>query len=141
MSKFTVRELQPGAKVRVEFNAEIVGLTDPSNPYWYTVRYPSGELDTVSLARIHSVVDHTRAVLDTDCSMQVFSPRQSAEGALDLLLWLETHRREFEQATMPPDDIQAEEVDSDGEMESRLARRAAQYEEDKNFFSPLGGYE
>ncbi len=82
-----MRELQPGAKVRVEFNAEVVGLADPSNPYWYTVRYPSGELDTVSLARIHAVVDHTRAVMDShDCSIQVFSPRLSAEGALDLLL-------------------------------------------------------
>jgi hypothetical protein len=39
--------------------------------------------------------------MDDDCSIQVFSPRLSAEGALDLLLWLETHRHEFEQATMP----------------------------------------
>ena len=98
-----MRELQPGAKVRVEFNAEIVGLADPSNPYWYTVRYPDGSMDTVSLARIHAVVDHTRAVMDShDCSIQVFSPRLSAEGALDLLLWLETHRHEFEQAVTPP---------------------------------------
>jgi hypothetical protein len=95
-----MRELQPGAKVRVEFNAEVIGLADPSNPYWYTVRYLSGELDTVSLARIHAVVDHTPAVMDSnDCSIQVFSPRLSAEGALDLLLWLETHRHEFEAVT------------------------------------------
>lgn len=28
-----MRELKPGAKVRVEFNAEVIGLADPSNPY------------------------------------------------------------------------------------------------------------
>lgn len=106
-----MKKFEPGAKIRVEFNAEVVGLCDPSNPFWYTVRYPSGELSTVSLARIHAVVDHTRAVMDDDCSIQVFSPRLSAEGALDLLLWLETHRHEFEsvvtqvsEENTPPDE-------------------------------------
>ena len=29
-----MKELKPGEKIRVEFNAEIIGLADPSNPYW-----------------------------------------------------------------------------------------------------------
>ncbi len=99
-----MRELKPGAKIRVEFNAEVIGLADPSNPYWYSVRYADNTIDTVSLARIHAVVDHTRAMMDAlDCSIQVFSPRLSAEGALDLLLFLETHRADFEQACLPPE--------------------------------------
>ncbi len=58
-----------------------------------------GERDTVSLARINAVVDRSRAVIDTDCSIQIFTPRFSPTGALDLLLWLETHRHEFEAMT------------------------------------------
>jgi len=98
-----MRELKPGAKIRVEFNAEVIGLADPSNPYRYSVRYPDGTIDTVSLARIHTIVDQTRAVMDNkDCSIQIFSSRLSAEGVLDLLLWLETHRHDFEAAAVPP---------------------------------------
>ena len=97
-----MRKLEPGTNVRIEHNAQIVGLVDKHNPYWYEVEYPTGERDTVSLARINAVVDRSRAVIDTDCSIQIFSPRLSPTGALDLLLWLETHRHEFEQATMPP---------------------------------------
>jgi hypothetical protein len=109
--KKIMRKLDPGQAVRIEHNARIVGLADKDNPYWYEVEYPTGERDTISLARINGVVDRCRAVIDTDCSIQVFSPRLSAEGALDLLLWLETHRHEFEavvtqtsEESTPPDD-------------------------------------
>ena len=94
-----MRKLEPGIHVRIEHNAHIVGLVDKDNPYWYEVEYPTGEHDTVSLARINTVVDRSRAVIDTDCSIQIFSSRLSTEGALDLLLWLETHRHEFEAMT------------------------------------------
>jgi len=97
-----MRKLEPGTNVRIEHNAQIVGLVDKDNPYWYEVEYPTGEHDTVSLARINAVVDKPRMVIDTDCSIQIFSPRLSASGALDLLLWLETHRTDFEQVVIPP---------------------------------------
>ncbi len=97
-----MRKLAPGTAVRIEHNARIVDLVNKDNPYWYEVEYPTGERQVVSLARINPVIDRSRAVLDDDCSIQVFSPRLSAEGALDLLLWLETHRHEFEEAAMPP---------------------------------------
>ena len=127
-----MKELKPGAKIRVEFNAEIIGLADPSNPYWYTVRFPDGTIDTVSLARIHAVVDHTRAVMDiNDCSIQVFSPRLSAEGALDLLLWLETHRHEFEAVVTSPQEVteQEETFEAKQEQAERDYRREALREE------------
>jgi hypothetical protein len=91
-----MRKLEPGQAIRIEHNAIIVGIAEKDNPYWYICEYPDGSRETVSLARIHTVSNHTRAVMDDDCSIQVFSPRLSAEGALDLLLWLETHRHEFQ---------------------------------------------
>lgn len=107
-----MRELKPGTKIRVEHNAEVIGLADPSNPYWYSVRYSDGTLDTVSLARINNVVDAPRMVMDYDGSSQIFTPRLSAQGNLELLLWLETHRAEFEAVTRiadedipPPEDV------------------------------------
>jgi hypothetical protein len=98
-----MRKLAPGTNVRIEHNAQIIGLTDKDNPYWYEVEYPDGTHDTVSLARINGVVDRCRAVIDTNCSIQIFSPRLSPTGALDLLLWLETHRHEFEAVTQELD--------------------------------------
>jgi len=94
-----MRKLSPGTNVRIEYNAHFVGLADKENPYWYEVEYPVGHRDTVLLARINRVVDRCRTVIDTDASIQLFSPRLSAEGALDLLLWLETHCHEFEAVT------------------------------------------
>lgn len=95
----SVRKLTPGQAVRVEFNARIVAQAEDSNPYWYVVEYPDGRQETVSLARINSIADKSRAVFDIDASIQVFSPRLSAEGALDLYQWLGTHLHEFEAAT------------------------------------------
>ena len=91
-----MRKLEPGIHVRIAYNAHIVGLVDKDNPYWYEVEHPTREHDTISLARINTVVDRSRAVIDTDCSVQIFSSRLSPIGALDLLLWLETHLHEFE---------------------------------------------
>ena len=43
------------------------------------------------LARISAVNDRSRGVIDEDGSLQVFTPRLSAQGGLDLLEWLRTH--------------------------------------------------
>jgi hypothetical protein len=104
-----MRKLEPGTNVRIEHNARIVALMDKDNPYWYEVEYPDGTRDTVSLARINGIVDRSRAVIDTDCSIQIFSPRLSASGALDLLLWLETHRHEFEAVVTSPQEVTEQE--------------------------------
>ena len=96
------------------------------------MRFPDGTIDTVSLARIHAVVDHTRAVMDiNDCSIQVFSPRLSAEGALDLLLWLETHRHEFEAVVTSPQEVteQEETFEAKQEQAERDYRREVLREE------------
>lgn len=90
------RALKAGQPIRVEHNAQIVKQLDENNPYCYEVEYPTGERAIVSLARINLINDRSRAVLDTDCSIQVFSPRLSNVGALDLLTWLETHKAELE---------------------------------------------
>jgi len=74
----------------------------------FSISTTIGERDTVSLARINVVVDRSRAVIDTDCSIQIFSPKLSSAGALDLLLWLETHRLEFETVTQIVDNEQEE---------------------------------
>lgn len=110
----SVRKLNPGQAVRVEFNARIVGMVDKDNPYWYIVEYPDGRQDTVSLARINSISDKSRAVFDIDASIQVFSPRLSAEGAIDLYQWLGTHMHEFQAAIADPaQEDEAEQAESE----------------------------
>lgn len=109
----SVRKLAPGQAVRVEFNARIVAQADKDNPYWYIVEYPDGRQETVSLARINSIADKSRAVFDIDASIQVFSPRLSAEGALDLYQWLGTHLHEFQAATAE-DEAEVEMIEAEG---------------------------
>lgn len=90
------RELLPGTAIRVEHNARIVQVAEPGNPYWYVVEYPDGRQETVSLSRINQISDRARAVVDADGSMQVFSTRLSALGAVELFHFLRTHLNEFE---------------------------------------------
>lgn len=81
----SVRKLQPGQAVRVEQDARIVNQVE-GNPYWYVVEYPTGARDGCALQDQRDRRHEHHAVLDTDCSIQVFSPRLSATGALDLLI-------------------------------------------------------
>ncbi len=90
----SVKKLAPGQAVRVEHNTRIVAQVE-NNPYWYVVEYSNGERETVSLSRINAIVDTSKAVLGQDCSIQIFSPRLSADGALDLLIWLQTHEHDL----------------------------------------------
>ncbi|SRR6266516_4163159 len=99
------RALHPGQAVRVEHNAQIVSQVEKDNPYWYIVEYPSGEQETVSLTRINLIADKSRAVIDSDASIQIFSSRMSPAGALDLLVWLETHKAELQAAVEPDEDV------------------------------------
>jgi|SRR5579863_7703063 len=107
-----IRKFVSGQVVRVEHSAVIVGLADKNNPYWYEVAYSDGRPnEVVSIVRLNSVNDHAYAVLDTtDGTIEVLSRRLSPTGALDLLLWLEIHRHDLEQArgqqTQPLEEIQ-----------------------------------
>jgi hypothetical protein len=53
------------------------------------------------------VQDRSRSVMDTDGSIQVFSPRMSAEGALDLLNWLRCNEQELRDAAGIPREVVA----------------------------------
>jgi hypothetical protein len=97
-----MRNLKPGQPVRVEHNAMVIGLADENNPYWYIIEYPTGERETVSLARINQVQDRSRGVVDHDGSLQIFSPRLSALGGLDLLEWLLSNEQELRDAAGIP---------------------------------------
>ncbi len=69
------------------------------NVYWYYVSFEDGRPDElVSLARISAINDRSRGVIDEDGSLQVFTPRLSALGGLDLLAWLRTHEAELQAA-------------------------------------------
>jgi hypothetical protein len=102
-----MRQLKAGQSVRVEFNAKVIGLVDESNPYWYLVQFPDGHTEEVSLARINAVNDRSRGVIDTDGSLQIFSPRLSALGGLDLLEWLRTNEQELKDAAGIPREVLA----------------------------------
>lgn len=94
-----MRKLEIGQAVRVSHTARIVGQPDKDNMFWWEVEYPTGERAIVSLARLDPIVDTPKMMIDHDSSIAIWSTRLSAEGALDLLLWLETHRHEFEAVT------------------------------------------
>lgn len=84
------QKLAPGTPVRVEENAVIVGQVE-DNPYWYEIEYPSGQRDTVSIARITSYSDEPRALLDPCGDITILQPRLSAAGAVNLYHWLRTN--------------------------------------------------
>lgn len=84
------QKLAPGTPVRVEENAVIVGPVE-DNPYWYEIEYPSGQRNTVSIARITSYSDEPRALLDPCGDITILQPRLSAAGAVNLYHWLRTN--------------------------------------------------
>lgn len=88
---------KPGQQVRVEHAAIIVEAVK-DNPYWYVVEYAGGEHETVSIARLNLIDDVSKAVIDTDATIQVISRRLSPAGGLDLLKWLRTHEQELKEA-------------------------------------------
>ncbi len=91
----SVRKLVPGQAVRIEVPGHVVKQMD-DNPYWYEISFDDGRPSAlVSLARINAVNDRSRGVIDTDGSLQIFSPRLSALGGLDLLEWLRTNEQEL----------------------------------------------
>ncbi|SRR6266567_2853263 len=96
-----MRNLRAGQPVRVEVPGHVVKQMD-DNPYWYEISFDDGRPnELVSLARINAVQDRSRGVIDTDGSIQVFTPRLSPEGALDLLQWLRTNEAELQRAAGP----------------------------------------
>src|SRR5437588_11792648 len=107
------RKLEPGQAVRIEVNGHVVKQADKDNPFWYEVSFdePGRPNEIVSLARINAIQDTIRAVMDTDGSMQLFTPRLSASGALELMQWLRTHQAELEAAVHPPTDDETEQAE------------------------------
>jgi len=91
-----MKDFPPGATVRVAHDARIVALEDPSNPFWYRVRYSDGSEAVVNVARITYFADQVKATIDEDGSIQIISNRLTAEGARDLFHWLRTHYADFE---------------------------------------------
>jgi len=93
------KPLPPGMRVRVAQDARIVCLADEQNPYWYVVEYPSGEQETVNVARLTWFTDDIKATMDNDGSVLILSNRLTPKGAQELLLWLQTHAGDFEALT------------------------------------------
>ena len=91
-----MKELPAGMAVRVEHNAQIIGLADKENPYWYEIEYPTGERDVVNISRLHWYSDDVRASVDTDGSIQIISSKLTAQGAINLFHFLRTHYADFE---------------------------------------------
>lgn len=91
-----MKELPAGMAVRVEHNAQIVGLADKDNPYWYEIEYPTGEHDVVNISRLHWYADDVRASVDIDGSIQIISNKLTAQGAINLYHFLRTHYADFE---------------------------------------------
>src|SRR5438105_1478897 len=85
-----MKDFPPGAMVRVAHDARIVALEDPKNPFWYRVEYPDGTRAVVNISRLTWLADQVKAMMDTDGSVHIISNRLTAEGALDLMKWLET---------------------------------------------------
>lgn len=80
-----MRKFQPGARVRVEVDAQIVEQADRNNPYWYVVRFVGdGHEETVNLARIVGLADVAQVSRDSDGSVMLFTSRLTPEGALHL---------------------------------------------------------
>jgi hypothetical protein len=86
------KELPPGAAVRVEENATIVGLEDQTNPYWHRVRFADGREAVVNIVRITWYSERAHAVCDSDDgSVTILQARLTAAGAIDLYHWLRTN--------------------------------------------------
>src|SRR3989442_11144596 len=101
------KKLEPGQAVKIEHTARIVRQMD-GNPYFYEVEYPDNRPnELVSIARIIPLADLPRVTIDEDGSMQVFSTRLSAAGAVELLTLLQTRQAELMAVT------QADEVTAD----------------------------
>lgn len=79
-----MRKFKPGARVRVEVDAEIVEQAEKSNPYWYIVRFADGREEIVNLARINWLSDEPQVTRDNDGSVQIITNRLTAEGARHL---------------------------------------------------------
>ncbi len=75
-----MKEFPPGAAVRVAHDARIVGLEDPSNPYWYRVAYADGSQAVINVARITYFADQVK-VLGCYPSAQPAVPVMSAKKA------------------------------------------------------------
>jgi ABC-type ATPase involved in cell division len=90
-----MRAFKPGARVRVEHDATVIALTTKGNPYWYDVQLPTGEIETVNIARLNLLADEPICNLDADGSVQIVTTRLTPMGVLNLIGKLTAYTQYF----------------------------------------------
>lgn len=89
------KALEEGTPVYVDLPGTIIGLVDPSNPFWYQVKLFDGSIHQVEIRHINRQADEVHAVSGPDGSLTFRNTTISRAGVEELAEYLMIHRQTF----------------------------------------------